>query len=267
MQRDESGPSEIDAPWAEVRTRINPFDLILFHGSDAVSDVICLLESEELKDGEFSHCGIAVPSELLPGVPQLLPGKIYVCESTCSLDFGGVLGKQVPDAVSGKGVMGVQIRDLDELVPSYLGAPGSGAAVAWCPLLSNPWSVEADRPRLSRLALGMAEQYGGTPYDADPVDLLSTLFPCMRPVRYAFDEVEASGQRVLVSTGLQKRTSKRPWLFCSDLVATVYQRLGIIGSDVDPRDIVPVDFLGRGESRLPCLVSEIIRIEREADHP
>ena len=44
--------------------------------------------------------------------------------------------------------------------------------------------------------------------------------------------------------------------FCSELVARVYQKLGIIDQNLDPEDVTPVDFLGYDQDGIPKLVKD-----------
>lgn len=254
---------ETTRSWKEVMHEMRPLDVLLFRGSDAISDLIATAEREAGDNGgEFSHAGIVVTHELLPEVPGLLPGKVYVAESTCSFTFGGVMGDQPPDVVTGRGAWGVQIRDLSELVPSYLGTNPSEAAIAWCPLTTNPWEVEADRSGLAEKAMKMAYEFAGAPYDASLLDLLSTIIPWLRPARQVWKKVEGVEHFVLTNLGIRdKMFDPSTWVFCSQLVATILQRLGVLDGSVDPDDVTPSDFLGPGRGgRLPLVVSKVVRI-------
>lgn len=53
------------------------------------------------------------------------------------------------------------------------------------------------------------------------------------------------------------------WFFCSELIAYVYLCLGII-SEVDPTNIVPVNFLGHGDDALMDLLKPMIVLDPEA---
>jgi len=44
---------------------IRPLDLILFHGTDPVSQAICFMEAKMFGHGDFSHAGVAITREVL----------------------------------------------------------------------------------------------------------------------------------------------------------------------------------------------------------
>jgi len=66
---------------------IQPLDVILFRGVDAVSHAICFFEGKVFGHGDFSHAGVAVTREVLD-LPFLEPGRVYVWESTLSAPAG-----------------------------------------------------------------------------------------------------------------------------------------------------------------------------------
>jgi hypothetical protein len=78
------------------------------------------LEARKLGRGEFSHAGMAVTREVVD-LPFLVPGKVYVWESTLSVPAGffSHLTDKAPD-VGTQGVrFGVQLRDLELVIPGY----------------------------------------------------------------------------------------------------------------------------------------------------
>lgn len=251
--------SQITLTYADAAKNFQPLDLILFRGSDFVSDTIRLFEAAELKNGQFSHSGVLVNSEILPSVPQLTPGRWYVWESTASAT-SGILEKfttDVPNALTGKGKFGVQIRDFEEVVSAYL--QSSGAAVAWCPLKSNPWTrlpnendvVYADRKaELIQDVRDVFVEYGTRTYDANCLDLFASLLPCLRKPRDKFRAFLVGERKILSSVDL--KLDPLGWIFCSQLVTLIYQEVGVISGSINPLNVVPVDFLGNaGIPRLP----------------
>lgn len=235
--------------WDEVRGHLRPFDLLSFRGSDKVSDTILKLEREHLGVAVFSHSGMVVTSELLPN-HGLIEGKRYVLESTFSYSVPGM--PNAPDVLEKKGAFGVQLRDLDEVLPIYL--EDSKALVAWCPLINNPWCTE-DKEKLVRTFTEFFKKYYGRCYDMSIEDLLGSLYPEMRPLRNLRDHFFNGLYSFLHGVGLEKnKAGPGGWQFCSELVANVYRTLGIIGEKFDPRDVVPMDFFGCDQDGLPCLV-------------
>ena len=230
-----------------IAKQFTPLDLILFKGSDYVSDAICIVEQKILDEGDFSHCGILVNSDLLPTIPQLIPGRWYVWESTLSAT-SGILSQFTdgqPNIETGNGKFGVQIRDFEQVVTAYT---KSGGKVAWAKLLSNPWGNVSPHNNLVKTVCDVNKIYGTQTYDANCLDLLGAIFPCIRKPRDLFDSMLYDGHLVLTSFHLEANNPNdlgiTGWQFCSELVARVYQAIGLISKDLDPRDFTPVDFLG-----------------------
>ena len=148
--------------------------------------------------------------------PRLENGKLYIWESTMS----GRLGGGVPD-INGRTYLGVQLRDFDEVFKFYDQNPET--RVAWCSLKNNP----SLSPNFKSSFTTVFNKYNGSFYNANIFSLLASLFPYLRPLRYLTEikHIDSS------------------WLFCSELVATVYRDLGIFPQTVNPENVVPVDFL------------------------
>ena len=72
------------------------------------------------------------------------------------------------------------------------------------------------------------KKYNGITYDANCWSLLSSIIPFLRPKR---DHIE-------------QFLNTDDWLFCSELVAEIYVKLGIFPDTVDPKNVVPMDFIG-----------------------
>jgi hypothetical protein len=58
---------------------IQPLDVILFQGVDAVSRAICFMEEKKLGHGGYSHAGLAVTREVLD-LPFLEAGNLSFSE-------------------------------------------------------------------------------------------------------------------------------------------------------------------------------------------
>lgn len=241
--------------WSEIKSQLRPFDLLSFRGDDGVSNLISKLEKEHLGVGEFSHSGLVVTADLIPDL-DLDPAKKYVFESTFSYSLPSM--KNTPDILTHKGEFGVQLRDLDEVVPIYL--HDDKAHIAWCPLINNPWEHE-EKEQLIASFKEIFDQYHGRTYDLSVEDLIGSLYPEMRPLRNLRDKFFSGLYSFLHSLGLKKgKLGPAGWQFCSELVANVYQKLGIIGKQFDPRDVVPMDFFGCDQDGIPCLVKNPIFI-------
>lgn len=256
------------ASYDNICGNIRPFDLIAFRGGDVISDLISTLESYRLGLGTFSHVGMAVTSEILSFYNKngekiyLSPGRIYVFESTISYN--------VPDITTGRGKLGVQIRDLEEVIPSYI--TSENTHVAWCKLLHNPFdridnesdiSLNARRNIISERFQELFFQYEGCMYEMDLISLLGGMFPSIRGARTIRDKIYNKLYSVLYFCGITKKENIGPagWQFCSELVANIYQSFDIIPDTCNPKDVLPIDFFGCDEDGLPLLVESPVFIK------
>jgi hypothetical protein len=221
---------------------IKPPDIILFRGIDPVSRAICFMEAKTFGRGDFSHAGVAVTREALD-LPFLEPGKIYVWESTLSAPAGfwARFTDKVPD-VETKGVrFGVQIRDLELVIPGY---ESNGGKVAWCAYRGKRPPIE----ELRRHLLALHAEYGHAPYTTNLLEVFGVVFPALRGVRDRFDRAEDRLAHVVNVVLDRARTHKRledaeHHVFCSEWAGIVYQRLGLTKPDFDPRLAAPVTAL------------------------
>ena len=101
--------------YSSIKNIIFPLDIILFRGTDGVSDLIRVVEQDVRGCGDFSHAGIIVTRELLPNLTKLEAKKLYVMESTMSYPLP-LVSDGPPNILTGKGYFGVQIRDLSILL-------------------------------------------------------------------------------------------------------------------------------------------------------
>jgi len=228
---------------------VQPLDLVLFKGNEFVSNLIRYLERREFNGDmkrlsrklrlrvnryadAFSHCGLVITSEICAD-PRLVPGKRYLLESNLSGKLtDGVLN------IEGQTFFGVQVRDLDLVVPAY-NALSDSTRVAFAHLkpLSNPLGVHRYEdasgrlrvdPDFRKLFTEIYCRYIGRRYDYNPLDLAAIPCHCLR------GEVRDDAERL---------TGSRGWVFCSELVADIYRDLGILPPRVDTRNVVPTDFL------------------------
>lgn len=228
---------------------IQPLDVILFRGIDPVSKAICFMEARKLGRGDFSHAGLAVTREALD-LPFLESGSVYVWESTLSAPAGfwARFTDKVPD-VETKGLrFGVQLRDLELVIPGY---SSNGGKVAWCAYRGRRPPLEEVRRHL----LDLHAEYGHAPYAANLRKVFSVVFPALRPMR---DRVARRRNRIahfrnviLERARKQERVADAEHhVFCSEWVATVYKRIGLgnlNGIDFDPSLASPVGPLLRTE--------------------
>jgi hypothetical protein len=209
-----------------IKNKIKPLDLIVFRGDDPVSDTIAEGEKMLLGNGQWSHCGIVITHDIVP-FNNGVDGKLYVWESTMS----GKLGGGPDDVETGTWKFGVQIRDLEQVIDAYDNDPTT--RIGWCPLRNNPLDRKAGEDektwlgrvdQLKKLLTTFNEQKGNETYNYNLIDLGSTvsnfLFKCGRCCGSA-DK-----------------------LFCSELVAFIYQLIGVLSNSTNAVQVAPVTLLG-----------------------
>jgi hypothetical protein len=217
--------------YSRIRDSLRSFDLVLFSGDDFVSDFIKFAEHRELKkphSGDFSHAGLIVRGDIL-NHPNVQPDKIYIWESTMS----GKLADGVNN-IDGRAFLGVQLRDFDEVVAAY--DKPNDTKIAICRLQHPPTIT----PELKTRFTEFFTDTNGRIYDLNFYSLFASLFPCLRCAREPLEQI----------------THTRGWLFCSELVALTYVHMGIFPGTVNPKNVVPVDFLpGIDEDKeVPCII-------------
>lgn len=211
-----------------------PLDLVFFRGSDILSGTIVMMEKMMSKDVRpFSHVGIIVNKDVLP-IEELEDGILYVLESTVEIHH--TPGTSIPKDIRGKRRTGVQIRVLMDVIHAYHGAAAIGRLKA---------KIEDPKPIL----LSFWKEYKDGGYDGDIISLLSTVFPCLRPISKTSYHLYTEVGKVIHIGDIPSS-----YLICSELVGIIYQRLGIIPKNIDPSTITPMDFLGGRD--LPIVVED-----------
>jgi len=239
-----------------IKHQIKPFDLIFFRGGDLISDLISVLETYELTHGEFTHVGMVVTSDILPQYKDyhLEEGEIYLMESTFS--YFPDLTHEMPDMITGKGKFGVQIKKLKDLINVYI--YNDKTKVAWCSLIDNPFDDLNKRLQLQNQFVTFFNHYYDRLYDMDPIDLLGVMFPKIRTLRNKVDDMI---NKLWLKCHQLPQNSPALWQFCSELVANVYQTIGVIPQDIDTRNVLPMDFLGYDQDGLKALVNKPVYIK------
>lgn len=234
----------------QIKDKLRPFDLIAFRGGGLYSSLIAKLEEFEVGVGTFTHVGIVVTSDILPN-KSLEQGRLYLFESTLTYN-------SAPDVLTGKGVLGVQLRDLETALTHYI--EDQGTKVAWCPLLNNPYNINDTNTHLRRKLLrefftDFFRRYNTRLYEVDPTELLAAMFPSLRIIRTVRNELISALCAILHKFGLSENNKDSPgWQFCSELVTEVYQTIGVVSYEFNPEDVLPVDFFGCDRDGLPRLV-------------
>lgn len=218
---------------------MNPLDLIFFKGTDYISKIVMIGEDIKTAGSDFSHVGIIVNSDLLD-IPELVPGILYIMESTCSTDVTTV------NVLTGKRTFGVQIRPLIQAVNDYKN--GSGKA-AWSKLVKNPFLD--NKTETVKTFTKMFTKYSRSFYDMNMFDLMGTVVPCIRPIRNIVNDVIINEERILNNLTHVKFNGVKNWVFCSELVAIAYQYVGLYDDKVVPEDMTPMDILNSKVSDAP----------------
>lgn len=220
------------ASWKTVREMVNPLDLVFFNGPH-VSKAIRTLQKRKISKKKrkaqtaqeimgWSHVALVITSELVDDA-RLVPGKLYVLESTMS----GSKNDGV-NAINGDSFFGVQIRDLDELISAYTKDDDHAVGIAFADQQHGGWNDTGARDRLRILMTSWLHHYEGARYDWNVISLGGSIFPTLRPLRNAFEKV----------------FNTDGWLFCSELVFSVLQVLGQYDESFDPRNVLPMDLIG-----------------------
>lgn len=233
--------------------KIRPFDLLVFRGADGVSSLIGRLEERATGKGSVSHVEVAINREWCSKIKPLHSEleTDTLDDVTTMFSWGSTLSGPLNDgaynAETNKATFGVQLRVLEDLIASYLKNPD--ANVGYCRLLHNPIARRSDESAIDyKLRCGELKlrvdraynEYSGRTYNANPFALLGSMFPTLRPLRNASDDI------------LEKLTGDK-WLFCSEFVALLYQSIGVITDSTDgvddgkllnAGDVLPIDFLG-----------------------
>lgn len=243
----------------DIEFMIKPFDLIAFRGGDLVSDTIAKLEEQHNGDGYFTHVGIVVTSDVLD-VLDSNDDNLYIFESTCSYSIP-LVQKGVPDILTGKGVLGVQLRKLKDVIPTYI--ENEKTKIAWCSLKNNPYAKKysessnclvSRRKELKKIFSNFFSLYHGRLYEIDLFSLFSSLFSPFRIIR---DIKDSAIENFMSLLGKNGDRSPSGWQFCSELVANVYLTLGIFDTSVNPKNIVPMDFFGSNSKiSLPVYIKD-----------
>lgn len=198
---------------------IKPLDVILFRGSDFVSNTIRYLSKKSMggryEAGCFSHVGIIVNKEVL-NLPEMEEGKLYIWESTIS----GRLGGNVKN-INNESFLGVQIRDFDKVVKLY---STENTAIAVLKVIDR----RSLKHNVSEKLMPIYKKYNGQRYEFNLMQLFSALYPKLRWFR--------------PNIGIDR------FLFCSELVSKIYCDLNIFPNTVIPANVIPADFISKGDA-------------------
>jgi len=208
--------------FSEIKHEIKPFDLILFRGSELVSDTIAFIEKYFIGDGSWTHVGMAVTTDVLP-IKNGIDGKLYILESTMS----GKLGDGVNNVETGKGDFGVQIRDLEHVIDKY--DNDTDTRIGWCRLINNP-IIKKDDETMTEYdnRMNILKENFESYYEAHQDDIFD--YNCCALLK-------------AINSNMPKWCGNDNMMFCSELVTEVYQTIGIIRKDIDPETVAPIELV------------------------
>jgi hypothetical protein len=220
------------AKYDKIRPMLRTGDVILFKDSGA-SSVISFLQKKKRLRGTYTHVGIVIMSKSFP------VGSQYRLCSLNGVDYANVpyifestqsgIGGDGTVSVSGRKMLGVQLRKLDDVVFSYGSKKKTRIVVG---KLRKKYKLDDEQVYNSFL------KYNMTRYQLNCVQLLSTIFDFLKRFRSFFDV----------------------GIFCSELVALMLKESGVINNEVNPKDCLPIDFFLQ-KGAFENLFSHFIEIE------
>ena len=234
-------------PFYEIKSLMRTYDLLMFRGTDLISNTIAKVEAHEdgkqvKKCANFTHVGIVIRGEDMMPIKDpserdwLHAEDVFVLESTMS----GDLADGCKD-VHGETHFGVQLRLLDNVVEHY--DKPKKSRIAWCALRAELPKQAKDTVRAEY------EKYRGLSYDLSIVDLAACFSPTVRKIRdnTAFEHIRDAlcsfvyGKKRADDAGSDNYVSN--WQFCSELAANIYKDIGLLPSSVNPSNAMPADFV------------------------
>ncbi len=204
------------SPYSSLLPEIRPLDLIFFRSELITSRFLRKAQSVTLGHGEFSHVGIIMDCSVLPvPPPDVVPGELYILECTT--------GHLTPDVTWKKVMMGVQLRRFRDVLAEYTNdAVMPEGHVAWTRLKDNPL-YSSDRAKVQRTQETLRSYYNDVIHRSYEVLHFTHMLLAVidKPFKHRIDDT----------------------FFCSELVAAVYQRIGLYPPQLDCETIAPADFL------------------------
>lgn len=258
--------------YESIKSQILPFDAMFFRGSDLCSDLISVLEKYQVSSGLFTHIGVVVTKDILEkckvdnGYFELEKDKIYLLESTFSYTNSIAGITTGGDVTTGKGKIGVQLREAEKVIPNYIF--NEMTKVAFGPLINNPYrrtledtddSLSERRKQLKEKFTLFFEDYHQRLYEINAIGLLSAIFPSLRLLRDTRDKIYEK-----LWKKIHKKATQTPIVnlqFCSELVGNVYQLIGVISNEFNTKNILPMDFFGQDYDRLPLIIKDVYYIK------
>lgn len=214
------------ALYDDIKRHFRPFDAVFFKGSSLFSRVISrsqMLFNDDPNSGDFTHVGMIVNSDILEH-PNVLKGKLYILEST----IGGHFGLDVYD-INGRSIIGVQLRDLDEVVRAY-DVPNN-TTIAYGKLIANPIN-KLPGLKLKEMFTIFFNEVNGKMYNGNICDMMAAFIPYIRGYR-EFNKY--------VTNSMCPCMGGNDKYFCSELIALAYVITGVYPENINIHNVMPRD--------------------------
>jgi len=180
-----------------------PLDLFFTKPSTTFGFVVESVQRDVFGSSIGVHMGVIVDRTVLD-LPQLVPGELYVMESTYYTEYDKFIDV---DVVTGTVKNGFQIVRLSDITRSTI-CSGGKAFIAT--LTNNPIDDASMREFLRAQVTSFYYKYKDYGYQLNPIYMLSAVFPSFVPIRDKY------------------YCDRNNNMFCSQLVCMLYQRLHII---------------------------------------
>lgn len=213
-------------PLSSIKDQLQPLDMIIFRGNGWDSRAILLGQKLGLGSGDWTHMGLVMTTDIIP-IQNGVKGQLYIWESVLS----GSLGDGINNIETDQGRFGVQIRKLDDVIGKY--DMSTETKIGWCQLLKNPLSRQLGdsdetyylrRQSTIDKLVNFQQEHGDSVYE----------YNCFRMC------LSVCSRSNNVKPSIFGRSDR---LFCSALIVTIYQSLGLIHLEIDATKIAPMELV------------------------
>lgn len=188
----------------DIKKEIKPLDIIVFRCDNLISNVISTVEKIGNQSGQWSHVGIVINTSLIK-IKNANNNDLYFWESTIFKNF--------PDIETNTNKLGPQIHKLEDILEHYTYNPK--ICIGWYHMISN-FNMDDNKYKILN---NFHEKNYNDIYDITPLHLFKSIIP------------------------LFKIPDAKKQLFCSQLVAKVYQCLGLIPNNIDTEIFSPSNIM------------------------
>jgi hypothetical protein len=206
----------------------SPLDIIAFKvKNDGNSSKF----AEETPNNEFSHIGIIVTRDILPNIKALVPGKLYVWEPFVVYNIASHLINQG----------GIMIRDLEKLHMKDFN-------LLYGQLSSNPWKIRTFDAKTTlkdqRLFIINKFKELHKTCDKNP-KILSRSHAKKSSIffhRNSYKNKHQLDDGIVFSVGLPADDGFGKVVFSSEMITTMYKKVGLLPKNVNPKTSTACDF-------------------------